>query len=73
MGTVKRKPVAYGIRDKVRTLRGEGIIKYVFPRGPHGKNMYSVDFSNKRVGVIFNENEIALLEKCESIEDRRLG
>ncbi|OGA22285.1 MAG: hypothetical protein A3I02_04525 [Betaproteobacteria bacterium RIFCSPLOWO2_02_FULL_67_26] len=61
----KRKPkrAAYGIQDKVRTLRGEGIIKHVFPRGPHGKNAYAVDFGNKRFGVIFAEDEITFLEK----------
>ncbi len=65
MGIVKRKlkRAAYGIRDKVKTLRGEGIIKYVFPRGPHGKKAYSVEFGNKRVGVIFDEDEITLVEK----------
>ncbi len=65
MRIVKHKPkrAAYGIRDTVRTLRGEGIIKYIFPRGPRGKNAYSVDFGNKRVGVIFDEDEITLVEK----------
>jgi len=59
----KPKLAAYGIQDKVRTHRGEGIIKYVYPRGPHGKNAYSVDFGNKRVGVIFAEDEITFIEK----------
>ena len=59
----KSKRAAFGIQDKVRTLRGEGIIKHVFPRGPYGKNAYSVDFANKRVGVIFAEDEITFLEK----------
>lgn len=61
----RRKPkrAAFGIQDKVRTLRGEGTIKHVFPRGPHGKNAYSVDFANKRVGVIFAEDEITFVAK----------
>ena len=69
MRTVKRrlKPLAYGIRDKVRTLRGEGIIKYVFHRGPYGKNMYSVDINDRRIGVIFDEDEITLIEKYNSM------
>ena len=61
------KRAAYGIRDKVRTHRGEGIIKYVFLRGPHGKNAYSVDFGNRPVGVIFNEDEITLIKSNESL------
>ena len=65
MMMARRKPkrAVYGIQDKVRTLRGEGIIKYVFPRGPHGKNAYSVDLGNKRIGVIFAEDEITFIEK----------
>ena len=61
----RRKPkrAAFGIQDKVRTLRGEGTIKHVFPRGPHGKNAYAVDFANKRVGVIFAEDEITFVGK----------
>lgn len=68
MRIVKRVPkrAAYGIRDKVRTFRGEGIIKYVFLQGPHGKNVYSVQFGDKRIGVIFSEDEITLLEKSEA-------
>ena len=65
MMTIRRKPklAVYGIRDKVKTHRGEGIIKYVYPRGPHGKNAYSVDFGNRPVGVIFDEDEITLIRK----------
>jgi hypothetical protein len=65
MAIVTRKPsrAAYGIRDKVRTRRGEGIIKYVYPQGPNGKNAYSVDFGNRPVGVIFSEDEITLIQK----------
>ena len=66
MRIMRRKPerAAYGIRDKVRTRRGEGIIKYVFLQGPNGKNAYSVDFGNRPVGVIFDEDEITLIEKA---------
>jgi hypothetical protein len=65
MRTIRRKPkrAVYGIRDKVKTHRGEGVIKYVYPRGPHGKNAYSVDFGNRPVGVIFDEDEITLIRK----------
>jgi hypothetical protein len=65
MRIIRREPkrAAYGIRDKVGTRRGEGIIKYVFLRGPQGKNAYSVDFGNRPVGVIFNEDEITLIHK----------
>jgi len=69
MGIVRRSPdrAAYGIRDKVRTRRGEGIIKYVYPRGPHGKNAYSVGFGNRPVGVIFSEDEITLVQKSNEL------
>jgi hypothetical protein len=69
MSIVSRKPgpAAYGIRDKVRTRRGEGIIKYVYPRGPHGKNAYSVDFGNRPVGVIFSEDEITLVQRSNEL------
>jgi len=65
MTIVRLKPsrAAYGIRDKVRTRRGEGTIKYVYPRGPNGKNAYSVDFGNRPVGVIFSEDEITLIQR----------
>ena len=69
MRHIRREPkrAAYGIRDRVRTRRGEGIIKYVYPRGPQGKNAYSVDFGNRPVGVIFNEDEITLIKSNESL------
>lgn len=65
MSATKRKfeGTAYGISHKVRTVRGKGIIKYVFPAGPHGRLAYSVHFANKRVGEIFNEDEVTLIEK----------
>ena len=55
----KRKRTGYRVRDRVWTARGQGTIKYVFPRGPHGKNTYSVALGNTRFGVIFSEDEIA--------------
>ena len=69
MNIVKRKPkrAAYGAGDKVRTSGGEGIINYVFPRGQHGKSAYSVKFANKRVGVIFDEDEIGRIAKGSSM------
>lgn len=65
--TARHKPkrAAFGIQDKVRTLRGEGIIKHVFPQGPRGKNAYSVDLRNARFCVIFAEDEIAFTEKAD--------
>lgn len=65
MTIVKSRPgrAAYGVRDKVKTRRGEGIIKYVYPQGPHGKNAYSVDFGNRPIGVVFSEDEITLVQR----------
>jgi hypothetical protein len=69
MTIVSRKPdrAAYGIRDKVRTRRGEGIIKHVYLRGPNGKNAYSVGFGKRPVGVIFSEDEITLIQKSTEL------
>ena len=66
MRTVKRisKRTVYVAGDKVRTSSGEGIIKHVYPRGPHGKSAYCVSFSNRRAGVIFSEDEVIRIEKC---------
>jgi len=55
----KQKRTGYRVRDRVWTARGQGTIKYVFPRGPHGKNTYSVVLGNTRFGVVFNEDELA--------------
>lgn len=49
----------YRVLETVRTARGEGIIKFVFTRRRDGKNSYSVNFSNKRLSVIFHEDELA--------------
>ncbi len=63
MRYTKRKTIRaqYRVRDTVRTVRGEGIIKFVFPRGRNGKTAYSVNFANSRLGFIFHENELALV------------
>lgn len=53
----------YRPSDTVKTVRGEGVIKFVFPRSRTGKTAYSVNFANKRLGVIFHENELALSSK----------
>jgi hypothetical protein len=68
MRIIRREPkrAAYAVRDKVRTRRGEGIIKFVYPHGPNGKNAYSVDFGKRAVGVIFTEDEISLIKSNES-------
>ena len=58
-----RKRALFKIRDRVSTIRGKGVIKYAYPTGPHGKYAYSVQFKNKRVGEIFSEDEITLVEK----------
>jgi len=49
----------YRPSDTVKTVRGEGVIKFVFPRARNGKIAYSVNFANKRLGIIFHENELA--------------
>ncbi len=54
----KANLTAYRVRDTVRTVRGVGVIKFVFPRGPNGKTAYSVSFANKRLGIIFHEKEL---------------
>lgn len=59
----KYKRAAFAVRDRVKTRRGEGVIKHVYPQGPQGKNAYSVDFGSRPVGVIFNEDEITLVKK----------
>jgi predicted transcriptional regulator len=55
----KTNRAEYRVRDTVRTVRGEGVIKFVFPSGRNGKTAYSVNFANKRLSVIFHENELA--------------
>lgn len=55
----KSNEAGYRVLDTVRTVRGEGVITFVFRRGRDGKAAYSVIFSNKRVGVIFHEHELA--------------
>lgn len=49
----------YRASDTVQTVRGEGVIKFVFPRTRSGKTAYSVNFANKRLGIIFHENELS--------------
>lgn len=51
-------PAEYRASDTVKTVRGEGVIKFVFPRARNGKIAYSVNFANKRLGIIFHENEL---------------
>lgn len=50
---------AFRVLDAVRTVRGEGVIKFVFTQGRDGMAVYAVNFSNKRLGVIFHEHELA--------------
>ena len=60
MQTRRNKPrTEYRVLETVSTARGEGVIKFVFTRRRDGKTSYSVNFSNKRLGVIFHENELA--------------
>lgn len=54
-----KKQTKYSAKDTVKTVRGEGVIKYVFPRTRNGKIAYAVNFANKRLGVIFHENELS--------------
>lgn len=49
----------FRVLDTVRTARGEGVIRFVFTRIRDGKTSYSVNFSDKRMAVIFHENELA--------------
>ncbi len=55
----KKSRSKYRVLDTVRTARGEGVIQFVFTRIRDGKTSYSVNFSNKRLGIIFHENELA--------------
>jgi hypothetical protein len=55
----KLKEAEYRALDRVSTLLGEGVVKHVYPRGPHGKNAYFINFGNRRVGVVFSEDELA--------------
>lgn len=57
------KRTKYRASDTVKTVRGEGVIKFVFPRARNGKIAYSVNFANKRLGIIFHENELALCSR----------
>ena len=59
----KSVPPACDVGDKVRTSMGVGIVKYVFPGGTRSKIAYSVRFANRRVGVIFDEDQVTLIEK----------
>ena len=65
MRTIKRKTTArtYSVGDKVRTVRGEGFIKCIFPSGPHNKATYAVKLARGRLGVIFDENEISVIRE----------
>ena len=65
MRLVKKKdpgPV-FQAHDRVRTARGPGVIKHVFPSRVRGRNMYYVTFDGLRVGQVFNEGELRLAEK----------
>jgi len=53
----------YRTSDTVKTVCGEGVINFVFPRARNGKIAYSVNFANKRLGIIFHENELALCSR----------
>lgn len=54
----------YRASDTVKTGRGEGVIKFVFPRARNGKIAYSVNFANRRLCIIFHENELALCSRA---------
>lgn len=55
----KAEQTEYRVLDAVKTARGEGVIKFVFPRARNGKIAYSVNLANRRLGIIFHENELA--------------
>lgn len=48
----------FRVLDTVSTARGEGVIRFVFTRIRDGKTSYSVNFSDKRMAIIFHENEL---------------
>lgn len=55
--------IKYRPSDTVKTVHGEGVIKFVFPRAQNGKIAYSVNFANRRLGIIFHENELTLCSR----------
>jgi hypothetical protein len=68
MRTTKKKKgaPAYKVGDKVATAQGEGRIVGVFSSGPHRKATYTVKFPRRRVGVVFDENEISVIGRITS-------
>ena len=54
----KSNGAAYSPFERVRTLRGEGIIKHVYPERLRGQTAYCVHFGTRRLGVVFDEDEL---------------
>jgi len=49
---------AYEAPERVQTLRGEGIIKHVYPETLRDRIAYYVNFGSRRLGVVFDEDEL---------------
>ena len=65
MRTIKRKTKVgiYSVGDRVVTVHGEGWVTCIFPNGPHRKATYAVKLGRRRIGAIFDEDEISMLRK----------
>ena len=62
----KSNGAAYSPFERVRTLRGEGIIKHVYPQRLRGKTAYCVNFGTRRLGVVFDEDELTPVSNLKS-------
>jgi hypothetical protein len=66
--SIKRKShgATYRASERVRTHRGEGIIKHVYPERLRGKIAYCVSLGARRFGVVFNEDELTPVRNLKS-------
>jgi hypothetical protein len=62
----KSQGAAFRALERVRTLRGEGIIKHVYPERLRGKIAYCVNFGTRRLGVVFDEDELTHVSNLKS-------
>jgi len=62
----KSKGAAYKASERVQTLRGEGIIKHVYPERLRGRIAYCVNFGSRRLGVVFDEDELTHVNNLKS-------
>jgi hypothetical protein len=61
----KSNGAAYRAFERVQTLRGEGIIKHVYPERLRGKIAYCVTVGTRRIGVVLNEDELTPVSNLE--------